>query len=167
MIKKLNNLSEQTKNYIAIGLAIFALVLFVGISIYSSYKDSREEYKEKLVTDNNRYYTVLNCVKKYIGIVASRDKENILITLDEDYKTSNAINENNVYTFVPNISNTLPNNYTSEEMYEQRIAPNILKYKVHGYLTISRYDEDPIKYRYNLIVYLYEETLTFSVKPEV
>lgn len=82
-------------------LIIFIVCLFILILILTKQENEKVnnsiENKEiySLVIDYNDFYTIENCANKYFNYLSVNDIDNINKLLDEDYKSSNQIN--NIY----------------------------------------------------------------------
>ena len=101
-------------------LIIFIVCLFILILILTKQKNEKVnnsiENKEiySLVIDYNDFYTIENCANKYFNYLSVNDIDNINKLLDEDYKSSNQIN--NIY-LNKNISIKINEMYNFENNY--------------------------------------------------
>ncbi len=101
-------------------LIIFIVCLFILILILTKQENEKVnnsiENKEiySLVIDYNDFYTIENCANKYFNYLSVNDIDNINKLLDEDYKSSNQIN--NIY-LNKNISIKINEMYNFENNY--------------------------------------------------
>lgn len=168
---KLKDLNETEKNIlkIIIALSIFAVFLIYIFTLNYNKKVEEKKISEKtvLVTDNSRYMSVINCVRKYLLYVQSGNKNDMLLLLNDEYKSEYNITENNVLSFVPELDENLMYDYVGKEMYSHRISKNVVEFYVKGSISASMMDEAPSYRDYDLTVILYENKLIFSVKPGI
>ncbi len=167
----MKNMQEKDKNILKIILALTVLVFFIGWNLLSKYMDAKKEQelsqKTVLVTDNNRYITVINCVNKFLNYVQSDNKDDILLLLEEDYKNSFRINSSNVKNFIPILGQNFLYDYKGSEMYQKRISKTVIEYYVKGKIRKSKLDELPAYTDYDVTIILYEDKFVFAVKPGI
>ncbi len=167
----MKEMNETKKNMIKIGIALFVLLIFLGFNLYQNYekykKESEISQEKTIVTDNSRYFTVINCVKKYLNYVKANNTENILLLLNQEYKNLYNINESNLNNFIPSIEDNVIVDYKGDIMYQKRISKNVTEYYVYGQIEKSIMDEMSTLIDYNLTVILYENELLFSIRPGV
>lgn len=171
MKKKWNEMSSNQKNTIEITVGIIILILFFAFRLISNYisaKNAAEFSKEvHLVTDNSRYYTVIGCIDKYLSTVESGNQNDILLTLNDEYKREYNITSSNLKNFIPKLEKGNIYSYTGEEMYEKRISKNVVLYYIHGKIKEQQFEGDTVKTEYDLTVILYEDKFLFSIRPGV
>ncbi len=171
MIEKFKNLEPKQKNILEIFLIIGAVILIFTINLVFKAIDAKKEQEESmktvLVTDNSRYFTVLGCAKKFITTLQSGNKNDILVSMDEEYVTQNRITESNILSYVPTLNRTNVYDYIGEEMYQHRISKNVTTYYIKGKIANIVMDEGTTYTRYDMTITLYENTFTFAVKPGI
>ena len=171
MENKQNSINKSKKDVIEIIFMIIMIVLFIAFKLYSSYIDAKKtsqfSTEKHLVTDNSRYFTVIGCIDKYLNTIKSGNKDNILITLDNNYINEYNINKDNLLNYIPNLNKDKMFNYSGREMYEKRISKNVVEYYVYGYIEESVLDEISTGFSYNVTVILYESEFLFSIRPGV
>lgn len=146
-------------------LITFFGILAIGLLIYNFFFTNKSENDIEIVKSSSKFYTVSNCVYRYLTYVEAKNSDNILLLLDNKYKKDNSIDKNNVIDII----GSLDGNYSFEgrKMYEQRINDNTEKYYVYGYLRKEVMNpslaEDPIEYY--IIVTLDTKNQTFSITP--
>lgn len=163
---KKNKMSEKEKNILEIIIALLILTVFIGYRIYNSHIESREVYgEEHIVSDANRYFTAINCAKKFISSLEKGSANDILSILDSNYKNTNGINASNYRSFVPNIDSSYLYDYVGGVMIEKRISKTCVEYHIDGEIKKYSLNGDIAYEDYDLIVTLFENDLLFSVRP--
>ena len=94
---------------IVIALVIIMIILSATNKVFFENKVKIPEDKVNpeeilLVDDYNRFYTVSSCVSKYLNYLTTNNTEKLLVLLSNEYKTKNNINETNIYTYIPKIT---------------------------------------------------------------
>ena len=167
----MKEMNETKKNMIKIGIALLVLLIYLGFNLYQNYEKSKEEseisQEKTIVTDNSRYFTIINCVKKYLNYVKANKTDDILLILNQEYKNLYNINESNLNNFIPSIEDNVIVDYKGDVMYQKKISKNVTEYYVYGQIEKSIMDEKSTLIDYNLTVILYENELLFSIKPGV
>ncbi len=148
-------------------LIIFVLVIITGIVLYNYRNpvvETKKEEKIILVKDYSRFFTISNAGNKYIQYLKNKDKDNLIILLNESYLTLNDINENNVLEKLTLLSS---GNYSFEarKMYQENKNKNLIRYYIKGDLTKEVMDEYQRPTDYYLIIDLDIKNMTFSVTP--
>lgn len=148
---------------IAIVLVIISLIIF-NISPNKDENKGEVNTQIKLLKDYSRFYTVNSCVYKYIVNLQSKNTNNLMKLLDEEYLTNNNINSNNIYNNLENLNG----NYTfdSKEIYYEELSDNVIKYYVYGNIiedTINGYSTNKLVTYY--IVKMDTQNMTFSISP--
>lgn len=159
------------KNIKTMIAAVLVLIGFLTFNLVENIIKARKEQEASkqitLVTDNSRYFTALNCVKQFLSYVQNGTNSDILLLLNEEYKTSNRILESNVKGFVPSLNKDTMYEYVGEEMYTKRISKNITEYYIKGKIKSYIMDEPAKYFDYDVTIILYENQLIFSVKPGI
>ncbi|MEG1310203.1 MAG: hypothetical protein RSD06_04945 [Bacilli bacterium] len=125
-------------------------------------KPSDKISNPELVEDYDRFFTIENCIKTYYSYLYNNEYEKALLLLNPEYvKTNNITIENNK----PSIDDENESyTYSARKIYKEKLKHNITRYYVYGNLAKNILDEKP-KYIDNyIIVYLDENTLSFSVE---
>lgn len=162
----MNKKEERNKKILAIVLVSAVLLLGIYNLFFNKLTIEKEKIDTKtisIVKDNSRFYTVSSCVSKFLNYLSIKDTNNLLILLSEDFKSSNNVTIDNIYSYIGNINGT--KNFSARKMYEQRISENIYKYYIHGYIQSESMNFIANKENYYLIVILDEETMTFAIEP--
>jgi len=151
-------------------LAIVLVSLVVLLGIYNLFFNKSDVVDEKIdtetisiVDDNSRFFTVSSCVSKYLNYLSSKDTDNLLILLSEEFKTVNSITDLNIYSYIGSLDE--PKNFSPRKMYEQRLSKSIYKYYVYGYIYSESIDSIASKQEYYLVVLLDEKNMTFAIEP--
>lgn len=148
---------------IAIVLVIISLIVF-NISPNKDKNKVEDNTQIKLLKDYSRFYTVNSCVYKYIVNLQSKNTDNLMKLLDEEYITNNNINSNNIYDNLENLNG----NYTfdAKEIYYEELSDNVIKYYVYGHIiedTINGYSTNKLETYY--IVKMDTQNMTFNISP--
>lgn len=171
MKKKYSELSEKEKNIFIIIIAISLMLLFLGYNAIEKFIIKRRELKESmkiaLVTDHGRYFTAINCVKKYLTVVQEGNKDDILLLINDKYKKENNISELNYKNFIPSLDKSSIYEYDGEEMYQKKISKNITEYYIKGKIKKTIMDEDSVERNYNITIVLYQDHLVFDIIPGI
>lgn len=151
-------------------LVVFIMLLFAAVAIYNYRTDNKEEdivdnSKEYvLLNDYSRFFTINSCVYKYIQYLQKEDFDSLFEVLDEDYVNNNGVNKNNVYSFLPNISDGTYS-YVSKKIYYNRVSDNYITYYVYGYIVKEMLDSVGEKQYYSYEVNLDTNNQIFSISP--
>ncbi|NLL02456.1 MAG: hypothetical protein GX265_05515 [Mollicutes bacterium] len=148
-------------------LIILVIVFSAGILLHNyrnPVKENKKTEKITLVKDYSRFFTISNAGNKYIQYLKNKDKDNLIILLNESYLTLNDINENNVLEKLTLLSS---GNYSFEarKMYQENKNKNLIRYYIKGDLTKEVMDEYQRPTDYYLIIDLDIKNMTFSVTP--
>lgn len=151
-------------------IIVFCLLVVCGFIIVNL----REEKTEKnikvnddkyiLLDDYSRFFTVNSCVYKYVQYLQSRDIDSLLLVLDKDYVKDKQINRNNIFNFLPDLSNGMYT-FTSKKIYFEKINDNYISYYVYGFVAQELMDEVGAKTEYYFKVNLDLNNETFSISP--
>ncbi len=129
------------KKKILVAIILLVISLFVILGIFLTNKDRKQNAeivpeesissKIERVKSATAFYTVENCVNKYLVYLSERNTNIIFNLLDENYKKELNITEQNVLQHVENING----NYTfsAKDMYYETNG-DIQKYYVTGEL---------------------------------
>lgn len=151
----------------ALVLAILAIVAVIATIITNNAKKAKEQ-EILIVTNPSNFYTVNSCLYRTITHIASKDYDNLLLLLNDNYKIENKITKENILSIFPKANSS--STYVSEKMYYQELNSNITKYYVMGYVDENKIydgeDLENIEKNYNyFIVYLDSKNEIFSVEP--
>lgn len=155
---------DKTSFKIFIWALVFSLLVFSALLIYSLKVGNEEKIEVEYVTNPSMFFTVENCVNKYVSLIVAKDSEALYNLIDEKYKQENGITINNVLANNKSLSGNY--SFISQQMLEDKKEP--YKYYVKGYLIEEVYDEDNFnsnKIEYGLIVKLDVVNNTYSVIP--
>lgn len=140
---------------IFLGLVAIAIVNRINPAIL----DFNGDYKFKIVKDETRYYTVANAMTKYSSYINSKDSENVLTILDENFKKSNNVNKDNVLEKVGNFDKTI--SIIPSYMCSRKKSENVTQYIFSS--TINDIKGEAITKK-NYSVYLDASNMTYSVE---
>lgn len=152
----------------AVILVVITIVVVIGTFIFNNVNKNKQDSEIKIVTNYSNFYTVNSCLYRVITYLNSNDRESLMLILDNNYKSENGVNIDNVTNLFGNIEED--STFVSDKMYYQEINENITKYYVSGHIEKNQlYDDD---YTNKLesrqayfIVYLDSTNKTFSIEP--
>lgn len=150
-----------SKNRNTIIIVIFGIIAIILVLV-QIFGGSRDKNKIDIVTSTSKFYTVSNCVYRYVTYLQTKDTDNLLLLLDSKYKSKNNINSNNVLNNLINLDKLY--NFEARKMYEEKINDNITKYYVYGYLVEDDLDSNNSMDFY-VIVTLDTKNKIFSITP--
>ena len=91
------------------------------------------------LNNRDRYYTVLDCVNKYIEYCKDKDKTTLINLLDNQYKEENNIKESNVLEYIHKLEET--NEVSVNNIYVQNLSDNCTEYYVE--MVLQNVKEEP------------------------
>lgn len=115
------------------------------------------------VKDRNDFFTVANCIDKYVTYLSTKEKDILYNYLDETYKVENNITIDNVYQFVKTYDDYYK--FKASEMYVANLSNNISQYYVYGTLTPESTGDDEEEIDFYISIKLDKLNNTFSVIP--
>lgn len=155
-----NDITDKKKSIIIVTLGIIALCFL----IYQIFFAKKASDNINIVTNPSKFYTVSNCVSRYINYLCSKDTDNILLLLNNSYKKKNSINKKNVFSKLESLNELY--SFKPKKMYQEIVNKNVTKYYVYGSIYIDNMSniiddgED-----YYIIVYLNKKDYTYSIEP--
>lgn len=154
---------ENTSFKIFILSLFVSLLIVAGVFVYSM-QEKDEKIAVKYVDNPIMFFTVENCVNKYIGLIAAQDEEALYNVIDDTYKKENDITIYNVLDV--NVYLNGQYSFVSGVMLEDKNEKN--KYYVRGHLVQESfaediYDDSIMELEYGIIVKLDIENNTYSV----
>lgn len=145
-------------------LLVCALIILTIVVLILQIFSSKEKSEIEIVTSTSKFYTVSNCVYRYITYLQSQDVESLISVLDNSYKKSNGISKKNVIDKLDKLDSNY--NFEARKMYQEILNDYETKYYVYGYLTEELMDEvNSSKQDYYVIVTLNSKKKTFSITP--
>ena len=117
------------------------------------------------------FFTVQNCINKYIGYVTEENADGIYKVLDKDFIQENNITKDNVVNKIPKLEEEVE--FSAEQMYMEEINENQIKYYAVGVIAKSdghgEVDEENFEKNeennFHIMVLLNVEEMTFSIIP--
>ena len=93
--------------------------------------DKNPEYwNVQIVQDETDFYTVASCVSKFLNLWFTKDTDQLLQVLDEEYKVQNSITKDNIYEIIGDCSSML--NFRPKKMYSENLDVGIERFYVYG-----------------------------------
>lgn len=147
-------------------LAVILLVLgIISIVKKSKNNDTNTETEIKLETvkDYSTFFTVENCINKYINALSNSNGEDAFNLLTNEYKNLKSINKDNVDEKLDYLDGNYV--YEARNIFEKNIDNNIKEYYIYGLLkedVLGGYDTGKDLY-YQVIIE--DESYTFTLRP--
>jgi len=155
--------------FVWILLSIFITILFLIYNFVSNTARkaqenivSIEEYKRVAVTNASEFFTVANCISKYVTFLQAKEKESIYVLLDQEYIDKNDVSVENVLSFVPDVKEGSISKCI--KMYKKRINEQVVSYYVHFQVEENVFEGIGEKSDLYAIVYLMENKGVFSIR---
>ncbi len=144
------------KNNLFIAILIIVIIIFLVI-INKNEKESNT--KENYVTINNpsNFFTIENCINKFINTLYTKDTDNILLLLNDDYINNHGINKNNLFNYISEINQKT--SFKAKKIYKYNNS-----YYVYGYLTEETIDSLNIQDDYYIIIHIDDNNI-FDITP--
>ena len=160
-----NNDNKKLKLIIVAVISIIVILFILLIVERVRYQNSIPlTSKVKLVKDYSKFFTVDDCVNKYLNYISNNDKEDLIKILNSNYAKEKDIDVNNVIKKLDiyDISNKLTS-YKTTAVYEEKKEDNKYSYYVIGELYEEVMDEVGSSKEYYFIVNIDYDTLLFDV----
>lgn len=154
-----NFMTKRNKIIIIVLCVIVALILI----FYQIFNFDKKSNNINIVTSSSKFYTVSNCVSRFISYLNANDSDSIYLLLDSAYKKKNNISINNVLDNIGRFDNYY--SFQATKMFQEELDSNITKYYVKGYLSVEDIDYSSNRTDYYLIVTLDTKNSTYSVIP--
>lgn len=150
-------------------LTIICIILFCVLGLlYLDKQDSNNieesKTKYKLLNDYSRFFTVNNCVSKYVSLIGKKETQYVLDILDEDYVKNNKITSDNLYNYVGDYNGIY--SFSSLKIYYEDKNDNYITYYVYGNLIQDSIDSEDInkEKKYYVVNFDLKNNL-FSIRP--
>lgn len=160
--------------YIILCIAIIIVLCVIAIGIILRKKENinpsetiNQEQETQVIArvqSRNDYFTVSNCVDKYITYLSTKQKDILYNYLDEEYKEKNNITEDNIYSHVKTFDDYYK--FKAKEMYVRKLNDTISQYYVYGILTLEATEDDNEETPFYISIKLDKTNNTFSVIPD-
>lgn len=147
----------ENKNYIYIGIiSVLAIVLILVIN-KTTKLDNDTSNKNVVVNNPSNFFTIENCVNKFINVIYKKETDNILTLLNDEYINDHGVNKENVYNYIPKLNEKTT--FQAKKIYKDNT-----KYYVYGYLMEETIDSLNIMDNYYVIINISEENI-FDITP--
>lgn len=164
---------KTLKIMILIVVIIILLILGILVSLFTNsnpqnqiIKEEQKQPKEIVAVQNrNDFFTVANCVNKYITYLTTKEKEILYNYLDEEYKKEKNITIDNVYSHIETFDRYYK--FKAKEMYVGELSSTISQYYVYGTLTVEATGDDEQETPFYISIKLDKANNTFSVIPNL
>ena len=156
----MNDYVMTKKNKILI--VIFSIISIILI-IFQIFNNDKKQSNIEIVKSSSKFYTVSNCIDRYLKYLFNEDVDNILLLLDKNYIKENNISKDNLFSKIDKFDGI--NSFVGKKMYQEVIKDNITKYYVKGYLLKDVLDNSDVMVDYYIIVILDNKNSTYSIIP--
>lgn len=149
-------------------LLILGILTILSLNSKTQKQTVEEEPKKQeivIVKNRNDFFTVANCVDKYITYLTTKEKEILYNYLDEEYKKEKNITIDNIYSYVKTFDDYYK--FKAKEMYVCELSSTVSQYYVYGTLTIESTGDDEQETPFYISVKLDKANNTFSVIPNL
>ncbi len=149
---------KDNKKYILIGtITILIITLILVVNKTTKVNNGKTGNNYVVVNNPSNFFTIENCINKFINTIYSKDSGNILLLLNDDYINDHGINLENVYNYVPNLSGKTT--FQAKKIYKENN-----KYYVYGYLMEETIDSLNITDDYYVIININDDNI-FDIIP--
>ena len=170
LVKVFYEVHPEDTNIILKELLIILAVILLVLGIISIVKKSKNyatntetEIKLETVKDYSTFFTVENCINKYINALSNSNGEDAFNLLTNEYKNLKSINKDNVDEKLDYLDGNYV--YEARNIFEKNIDNNIKEYYIYGLLkedVLGGYDTGKDSY-YQVIIE--DESYTFTLRP--
>lgn len=171
-IKKENMINRFLK--IAMVIVFISIVVISSLIILLSNKSNdnqiqKEEVKTQeiiqvsRVKQRNDFFTVVNCVDRYITYLTTQEPEILYDYLDEAYRKEKGITKENVLNKLETLDDYYK--FRAKEMYVTKLSDGLEQYFVYGILTLEATEEIEGEIKFYVSIKLDKQNNTFSVIP--
>lgn len=159
---------KDKSKLVAIILVIITIIVVVGSFILNKSEKKVDNKDISIVTNYSNFYTVNSCLYRVITYLSSKDKDSLMLVIDDNYKKENKVNLDNILSLFPDVSGD--STFVSQKMYYQQITNNITKYYVYGYIEENQFSDyyngsNKNNKEVYFIVYMDSTSKTFSIEP--
>lgn len=128
-------------------LIIICIILFCVLGLLYLDKQNSNNVEEnktkyKLLNDYSRFFTVNNCVSKYVSLIGKKETKYVLDILDEEYVKNNKITSDNLYNYVGDYNGIY--SFSSLKIYYKDKNDNYITYYVYGNLIQDSIDDENV-----------------------
>lgn len=156
-------------------IAIIIILIMITLLVIILTKKDNVHYPEETelqqdtqtverVKNRNDYFTVSNCVDKYITYLTTKQKDILYNYLDEEYRQKNNITEDNIYSHIETLNDYYK--FKAKDIYVRELQSGISQYYVYGTLTIESTGDDEEEIPFYISVKLDKTNNTFSIIPD-
>lgn len=149
-------------------LLILGILIILSVNSKTQKQTVEEEPKNHeivIVKNRNDFFTVANCVNKYITYLTTKEKEILYNYLDEEYKKEKNITMDNIFSYVKTFDDYYK--FKAKEMYVSELSSTVSQYYVYGTLRVEATGDDEEETPFYISVKLDKANNTFSVIPNL
>lgn len=147
----------ENKNYIYIGIISVLVVVLILVINKTTKLDNDTTSKNVVVNNPSNFFTIENCVNKFINVIYKKETDNIMTLLNDEYINDHGVNKENVYNYIPKLNG-------KTTFQAKKIYKDDTKYYVYGYLMEETIDSLNIMDNYYVIINISEKNI-FDITP--
>ena len=147
----------ENKNYIYIGIISVLVVVLILVINKTTKLDNDTTSKNVVVNNPSNFFTIENCVNKFINVIYKKETDNIMTLLNDEYINDHGVNKENVYNYIPKLNGKTT--FQAKKIYKDNT-----KYYVYGYLMEETIDSLNIMDNYYVIINISEKNI-FDISP--
>lgn len=147
----------ENKNYIYIGIISVLVVVLILVINKTTKLDNDTTSKNVVVNNPSNFFTIENCVNKFINVIYKKETDNIMTLLNDEYINDHGVNKENVYNYIPKLNG-------KTTFQAKKIYKDDTKYYVYGYLMEETIDSLNIMDNYYVIINISEKNF-FDISP--
>lgn len=147
----------ENKNYIYIGIISVLVVVLILVINKTTKLDNDTTSKNVVVNNPSNFFTIENCVNKFINVIYKKETDNIMTLLNDEYINDHGVNKENVYNYIPKLNGKTT--FQAKKIYKDNT-----KYYVYGYLMEETIDSLNIMDNYYVIINISEKNI-FDITP--
>lgn len=147
----------ENKNYIYIGIISVLVVVLILVINKTTKLDNDTTSKNVVVNNPSNFFTIENCVNKFINVIYKKETDNIMTLLNDEYINDHGVNKENVYNYIPKLNG-------KTTFQAKKIYKDDTKYYVYGYLMEETIDSLNIMDNYYVIINISEKNI-FDISP--
>ena len=146
------------KNYVLTGIVtILIIILIFVVNKTTIVNNNKTNDNYNIVNNPSNFFTIENCINKFINTIYARNVDNLLLLLNDNYVNNHGVNKNNVYNYVPKLNGKTT--FQAKKIYKDNN-----KYYIYGYLMEETIDSLSITDDYYVILNVNADNI-FDITP--
>jgi len=159
---------KDNSKVVALVLVVLTIIVLLITFISNKNGQTLKENNKVIVTNYSDFYTVNSCLYRTITYLSEKNKDALILLINDNYKKENKINKENVLELFSEVN--LDSTFVSEKMYYESLTSSLEKYYVKGFIKENTISDDDILLKQDyesvyFIVYLDSSKNIFSIEP--